>query len=115
MDDRADTNADNAPSVSLSGLFVCLLTHRAEGDSAAEEDDGEEGRYAGRSSHPGHSNEDDHPEDVLNAGQVDARQGAQICLCLRLGSGTAVLCSRSAGLHFHRLNGIIVIGQAREQ
>ncbi len=53
-----------------------LFTYRAECDSAAEEDDGEEGRYARRSSHPRHSNEDDHAEDVLNAGQVDARQGA---------------------------------------
>lgn len=104
------TNADNA----LLCPF-CLFTHRAECDSAAEEDDGEEGRYASRSSHPRHSNEDDDAEDVLNAWQVDARQGAQIGLCLWFGSGTAVLRSRSTRLHFDGLNCIIVIGQAREQ
>lgn len=94
---------------------LCLQTYRAEGDSAAEEDDGEEGGYAGRARHPGHANEDDDAEDVLNAGQVNPSQGAQVRLCLRLRSGPAIFGSRGAGLNLHRLNGIVVIGQAREQ
>ena len=52
-------------------------THRG----AAHEDDNEGAQDTPDAHHPGHSEEEDDPKDVLDAGQVHTHQGAQLwCL-----------------------------------
>ena len=56
-------------------------------DTASKEDDEEALDRAGRADDPGHTDEEDDAEDVLDARQVDAHQGPEIGLLRGLGVG----------------------------
>lgn len=90
-------------------------TYRTQRNRAAQQHNGKVGRNASSTSHPGHTDKDDHAKDVLYARQVDARQCAQVGLGLRRCTSGGTILARCTLVHLHRLYSIVVINQSRQQ
>lgn len=79
---QPDRPAEQGPDVCLlggkrSGKWRLRSNGAADTHTATADEDNEEGlQDASRPHHPGQSKEQDHPKDVLHAGQVHTHQGA---------------------------------------